>query len=66
MGAWRLSAVRCLEVVRISEVKMYAVNENWLFGMTRWAHSTCRSLRGAYYCNDIYMYIRLVFVIIFY
>ena len=25
-GAWRLSAVRSLEVVRISEVKMYAVN----------------------------------------
>ena len=24
--AWRLSAVRSLEVVRISEVKMYAVN----------------------------------------
>ena len=25
-GAWRLSAVRSLKVVRISEVKMYAVN----------------------------------------
>ena len=40
-GAWRLSAVRSLEVVRISEVKLYAVNATIGRG-----HVVCPLYRG--------------------
>ena len=40
-GAWRLSAVRSLEVVRIKEIKMYAVNAAIGRG-----HVVCQLYRG--------------------